>query len=130
MTGSFDTLFSKYSQHQARQLQSLRELIHETALAIPQIDRVEECLKWGQPSFVAKPDKIGSTVRIDAREDGVSIYFTCSTNLVDGFREIYPDTFNFVGNREIHFRSEDQFPRQELGHCIAMALTHHLRKKK
>ncbi|MEO0909576.1 MAG: hypothetical protein AAFX96_04300, partial [Pseudomonadota bacterium] len=79
---------------------------------------------------MVKPDRIGSTVRIDKSGDGVSVYFICTTGLVDQFREIYPESFNYVGNREIHFDLKDKLPKDELKHCIAMAFTHHLNKKK
>ena len=125
-----DKVLDSYDKPQAQRLEELREIIHDTAEDIPQIKRLEECLKWGQPSFVVKPDRIGSTVRIDKSGDGVSVYFICTTGLVDQFREIYPESFNYVGNREIHFGLKDKLPKDELKHCIAMAFTHHLNKKK
>lgn len=87
-------------------------------------------MKWGQPSFIAKPKSVGSTVRIDKKGDGVSVYFICTTGLVERFRDIYPDTFNYIGNREIHFGPDDVFPEEELSHCISMALTYHKNKKR
>lgn len=130
MTGEVDQILSQYEQTQSARLQALRAMIHETGRGIEEISEVEETLKWGQPSFVTRPKKIGSTVRIDGKNDGVSIYFTCSTNLVARFRELYPETFDYVGNREIHFSPDKELPQEELKHCIAMALTYHLNKKK
>ncbi len=126
----FDTVFDRYPVEQASRLRYLRDLIHETAHTIPQINMLNECFKWGQPSFVIEPQKVGTTVRIDAKDDGVSIYFLCSTNLVERFREIYPEMFCYLGNREIHFKPENSIAEQELRHCIGMALTYHLGKKK
>ncbi len=126
---SFDEIFSAYSPQQTDRLQALRKLVHETADGISEVQKAEECLKWGQASFVAKPEKTGSTVRIDAKDDGVSVYFMCNTSLVSQFREIYPDVFTYFGNREIHFGADDDVPTEELRHCIGMALTYHLRKK-
>ncbi|UUX49810.1 DUF1801 domain-containing protein [Nisaea acidiphila] len=114
---------------QRKRLQELRALIRRTAESCDEVSELEECLKWGQPSFVPKPKGIGSTVRIDARGDGVSVYFICTTGLVEHFRELYPGAFDFIGNREIHFSPEEDFPEAELSHCVALALTYHKRKK-
>ncbi len=84
----------------------------------------------GTAQFRSKTKGLGSSVRIDSREDGISIYFICNTGLVDQFREIYPDTFNYIGNREIHFALDDDLHEDELSHCIAMALMYHANKKK
>ncbi len=125
-----DSILSGYPEAQKTRLEQLRELVHNTAGNIEEITGLDESLKWGQPSFAAKPKGLGSSVRIDKRDEGVSIYFICNTGLVDQFREIYPDTFNYIGNREIHFAKDDLFNEEELSHCIAMALTYHKNKKK
>ena len=84
----------------------------------------------GAAQFYGQTKGLGSSVRIDKRGEGVSVYFICNTGLVDRFREIYPETFNYVGNREIHFAQDDHVNEDELSHCIAMALTYHKNKKK
>ena len=129
-TSQISTILSQHSAAHQAKLQALRDLIHATADITPEITELEESLKWGQPSFIVKPKGIGSTVRIDKKDDGVSIYFICTTGLIDKFREIYPDAFNYMGNREIHFALEDDLNEDELAHCIAMALTYHLNKKR
>ena len=125
-----NSVLSSYPDAHKLKLEQLRVLVHQTANEIEEIKELEESLKWGQPSFVAKPKGLGSSVRIDKRDDGVSVYFICNTGLVDQFREIYPDTFNYKGNREIHFAVDENLPEDELSHCIAMALTYHSNKKK
>ncbi len=128
-TSVINTVFASYPDKQREKLQQLRDLIHKTANNIEDVNELEESLKWGQPSFKAKPKTLGSSVRIDKRDEGVSVYFICNTGLVDKFREIYPDTFNYIGNREIHFSLDDDLHEDELSHCIAMALTYHSKKK-
>lgn len=133
MTNSVDLFsecFSARPDTERKRLETLRALVHRVAASIPEVTELEECLKWGQPSFVAKPKGVGSTVRIDGGEGHVSVYFICTTGLVERFREVYPDTFTFVGNREIRFAPGDEFPEAELAHCIAMALTYHRDKKR
>jgi len=113
----------------ADKLASLRGLIHETADEVVDVKSVEESLKWGQPSFAPVPKKIGSSVRLDKKGDGISLYFICTTTLVDDFKELYPDTFNYIGNREIHFKMDDEIDVDALKHCIAMTLTYKLKDK-
>ena len=123
-------VYRTYSGAQQERLLELRALILEVASELDEVSEVEECLKWGQPSFIAKPKGVGSTVRIDKNGEGVSAYFICNTNLVEQFRGQYPDKFNYIGNREIYFGASDKIDRDELKHCIAMALTYHKRKKR
>lgn len=129
-TSLINTVLSAYPDEQRAKLQELRELIHETAKNIPDIVELEESLKWGQPSFTAKPKGLGSSIRVDKRDKGVSVYFICNTGLVDKFRALYPDRFNYIGNREIHFALDNDLNKVELSHCMAMALTYHSKKKK
>lgn len=128
-TSPINTVLSAYPEAQRAKLQQLYKLVHDTAENISDISGLEESLKWGQPSFTAKPKGLGSSVRIDSRENGVSMYFICTTGLVEQFRDIYPDTFNYIGNREIHFALDDDLHEDELSHCIAMALMYHANKK-
>jgi Domain of unknown function (DU1801) len=113
-------------------LLALRQLILETAAATPGVGELTETLKWGQPSYVTARSKSGSTVRIDALKSpagGYAMYFHCQTTLVDGFKEMFGELFRYEGNRAIQFGLADTLPKAELSHCIAQALTYHLRKR-
>lgn len=110
-------------------LLALRELVFEAALETPSIGPLVETLKWGEPAYLPARPKTGTTVRIN-RLKGASgrtaVFFHCQTTLVSTFRELYPDRFEFDGNRAIILRSGRCLPRRELKHCIALALTYHL----
>jgi len=89
------------------------------------IEDLEETLKWGEPSYVTKS---GSTVRIDWKKKSPEryyIYFNCKTRLVDTFKEIYGDTFNYEGNRAIVLKTDSTIPVMELKHCISLSLRYH-----
>jgi len=129
-TSQINTVLSGYPDAQRVRLEQLRNLVHAVADNVSDITGIEESLKWGQPSFAAKPKGMSSPVRIDKKDEGVSVYFICTTDLVERFRDIYPDNFNYIGNREIHFALGDDLHEDELSHCIAMALTYHSNKKK
>jgi hypothetical protein len=110
---------------------ALRELMFDTAAATAGVGPLTETLKWAQPNYLTEETGSGTTVRIDRLRsgDGYAIYFHCQSGLTGQFRELYPDTFKYEGKRAIHFDAKDRLPVRKLSHCIALALTHHLRKK-
>ena len=116
-------VFENYPEGFPAKLQYLRQLIIETAREIG-IPELEETLKWGQPSYLAKK---GSTVRLGWKKSNnhYAIYFKCTSKLVLTFKEIYGDTFNYEKNRAIEFTLADEVPAKELKHCISMALQYH-----
>jgi hypothetical protein len=125
--------FSVFSPAVRKKLLLLRSLIFDTARQTEGVGELEETLKWGQPSYLTKTSKSGSTIRIGREkktQGDFAIYFKCQTTLVATFRELYPDEFRFEGNRAILFNLNDKIPVHELSHCIALALTYHLNKKK
>ncbi len=125
-------VFDAYPSRTRRNLLLLRELIFDTAAATEGVGEIEETLKWGEASYLPRRARVGSTVRINARKavpGQYAMYFHCQTKLLDMFRSMYPDLFNFEGNRAIVFDEGDRIPLKELGECVALALSYHLRKK-
>jgi hypothetical protein len=117
--------FHSYPPEARQKLQYLRQLILETASETEGITQIEECLKWGEPSYLTKN---GSTIRMDWKDrapDQYALYFKCTSKLVETFRELYPDTFTFEKNRAIVFKMDEEVPKKELKHCISLALTYH-----
>jgi hypothetical protein len=125
-------IFEAYPPALRRRLAALRDLVFKTAETTEGVGRLTETVKWGQPSYLTEETGSGTTVRIDRMKasDGYAIFFHCQSGLVDEFRQLYPDTFQFQGNRAIVFDLGQTPPSRELGHCIALALTHHARKRK
>jgi hypothetical protein len=125
-------LFKAYPPALRGKLMALRELVFYTARNTPGVGALTETLKWGQPSYLTAATGSGSTVRIDRlkTDDGYALYFHCQSGLVGQFRALYADTFRYQGERAILFSLDDRVPTSELGHCIALALTHHARKKR
>ncbi|MBS0223466.1 MAG: DUF1801 domain-containing protein [Proteobacteria bacterium] len=127
-----ETVFEEYPAGVRRRLAALRTLILDVAARTEGVGRLTETLKWGQPSYLTEETGSGSTVRIDRHResDGCAVYFHCRSGLVEDFRTLYPKTFRYEGKRAIVFDAGDRLPEAELRHCLALALTHHLRKKK
>ena len=53
------------------------------------------------------------------------MYFKCTSRLVETFKLIFQDIFNFEGKRAIVFHIDDKIPKEELKQCIIAALTYH-----
>jgi hypothetical protein len=118
-------VFEAYPKNVRTKLVLLRQLIFDTAKEAEDIGELEETLKWGEPSYIAKQ---GSTVRIDWKEDTpdqYAMYFKCTSKLVPTFKKVYGGTFTFEGDRAIVFGIKDTVPKAELKKCIAAALRYH-----
>lgn len=116
-------VFNNYPTTVKSKLEYIRLLILDTANEL-KLDSLEETLKWGEPSYIAKK---GSTIRIDWKEkrpNQYAMYFSCSTKLVPTFRVVYQSTFQFEGKRAIVFNLEDKIPTEALKNCIRVALTY------
>jgi hypothetical protein len=125
--------FSSFPKRLRSKLLALRRLILDTAKTTDGVGALEETLKWGQVSYLTTESKSGSTIRIDqvkSEPDSYAIYFHCQTNLVETFRERYPDKWKYGGNRSILLNLDDDVDEAALRHCIALALTYHLSKRK
>ncbi len=128
-----EKVFVAHSPKLRKALLALRGLIYDTAVRTEGAGQIVETLKWSQPAYLTEKPKSGSTIRIDAvkgEANRYAMYFHCQSNLVPTFRELYPDTFAFEGNRAIHFTLGDAIPKAELAHCIGLALTYHSKGRK
>ena len=120
-------------QNVRSKLLEVRRLIYDAAVKADRVGRLEETLRWGEPSYLTSRSKSGSMVRIawkKAQPDRCGIYFHCQTNLVATFKQLYPDVFAYEGNRGISFSAADALPADELSHCVTLALTYHLDKRR
>ena len=121
------TVFSNYPDTVRNKMLNLRKLVLETAEEIGLPD-LEETLKWGEPSYIAKK---GSTIRMDWKPkspDEYAMYFKCTSKLVPSFRSAFDGFFKFEGNRAILFQLDEEIPETELKNCIKAALTYHTLK--
>ena len=114
---------------QRDRLLTIRSLILDVARNTPEIGRIEETLKWGQPSYLTPETKSGTTIRIDAHPGGgTALYVNCQTSLVDTFRAHYPG-LSYEGVRAVVFAPDAPLPKTQLKHIIALTLTYHARKR-
>jgi hypothetical protein len=121
--------FDAYPAAVRRRMLALRELVLKTAARTPGVGEIEETLKWGEAAYVTV-NKAGSTVRIDWKEkapDQCVVYFNCQTDLVETFRQMFPNDFRFEGRRALVMDLDQRIPVDSLGFCITAALTYHLK---
>jgi len=119
------TVFDNYPDTIREKLLHLRQLVLDTASATEGVDKLEETLKWGEPSYLTKK---GSTIRMDWKQkkpEQYAMYFKCTSQLVPTFKAVYGDTFKYEKTRAIVFGLDDDVPVEELKHCIQLALTYH-----
>jgi hypothetical protein len=105
-------------------------LIFDTARTTDGVGPLEETLKWGQVSYLTTKTKSGSTIRIDrvkSEFDRYAIYFHCQTNLIETFRQLYPE-LEYGGNRCILLDASAELPKDALRHW-GLALTYHANKR-
>ena len=120
---SVDNTFMEYPVQYRKRLLELRELIFETGDRIDKTNKIEESLKWGQPSYTCKG---ASPIRIDRFEkDKIAMFFHCQTTLVETFRKLFANDLVFSKNRAIVLDPKKELPVEELKICIEMALTYH-----
>ena len=121
--------FAAFPEPERAGLLSLRSLIFETAAKTPAVGRLSEALKWGQPAYLTPETKSGSTIRLGIpKSGGFAIYTHCQTTLLTDFQILFPDDFQYEGNRAIHFCAGDGLPLEKLEILVRNALTYHLKK--
>lgn len=127
---NIQAIFDAYPDNIQTKLLSLRTLIFEVASDNLEIGQLVETLKWGQVSYLPKKAKIGTTVRLDQVKNTsqYALYVPCSTTLINSYRQIFGDLFEYEGKRAIIFNVNDEIPIDAVKDCIEMALMYHLNK--
>ncbi|MEO0440470.1 MAG: DUF1801 domain-containing protein [Pseudomonadota bacterium] len=123
-------VFAELPDNMADRLKELRQLILDTAAENPAVGPLEETLKWSEPAFLPSATKSGTTIRINrhkGQDDLYALYVHCQTDLADRYRQLYGDVLQFDGNRAIIFDVKEGLPVDAVRHCIALALTYHLK---
>ena len=108
-------------------------MILDEAARHPEIGELRETLKWGQPGYLPVKPRIGTTIRIGRHSTDagkVGLYFNCNSSLADDYKQLYPGVFEYEGRRAILLGLTGALEEKPLRHCIALALTYHLNKKR
>lgn len=128
-TVDIETLLDARPEPARSALRRLHHLILETATATPGVGKIEQGVRWGQPSYLTPT---GSTIRIDALKGARSryaLYVHCQTDLLASFRDIYGDALTYQGKRALVFDAAEPIDEEVVARCIALALTYRSRKR-
>jgi hypothetical protein len=121
----FETKLTSYPDVVRDKMLHLRKLVEETAEEVSEITELEETLKWGEPSFLTKD---GSTLRMDWKEktpDQYQMYFKCTSRLVETFKIVFGNQFDYEKSRAIIFKLDQEVPTNEIKKCIKATLMYH-----
>lgn len=122
-TPEVKAVLARYPTEARRRLKTTRDIIFDVAGEL-NLGPVEETLKWSEPAYLVKT---GSTIRMAWKgksPEQISIYFHCQTQLLETFRELYPDALDYDGKRAIHLPIAKQIDVAKLQHCLTLALTY------
>jgi len=104
-----------------------RRLFHDVA-ASADTGRLDETLKWGQPSWRPVKPRTGTTLRMgwDANSpERLSFFVDCKTDLAARMRDIYPDLPLNDGQRHLGILVDAVFLQQAITHLAEMTFTYH-----
>jgi hypothetical protein len=124
------SVFDKCLPHTKQALLTIREWIFEIAKSSDEIGQIEECLKWGEPSYVTHSPQSGTPLRLSHLKSNPAAYglfVHCQTTIIEDFRVIYPD-LNYDKNRGVLFDSYEPLQTDVVKPFIYLALSYHSRK--
>lgn len=99
---------------------TLRHLILNTADEMDDVTNVDECLRWGQPSYISP---IGSTLRIAVpKSGGFGIYAHCQSSIISDFAGKFGQDFRIDSNRGVLFRTGQDIQPDKLVFLIRHGL--------
>lgn len=120
--------FDHFAPLTKKVLLEVREWIFETAENSEKIGQIQECLKWGEPSYLTHSPQSGTTLRLSELNPAkYGLFVHCQTSLIEDFRVAYPE-LEYDKNRGILFDSRAPLQADVIKQLIYLALTYHLRK--
>lgn len=109
---------------------ALRQLIFDVAARLPEVGRIEESLRWGEPAYLTPETRSGSTLRLGApRAGGFALYCNCKTSLIADFRDLAGTAVRTSGKRAVLFAGVGDIDPALTAILITRALTWHLRQR-
>lgn len=126
--------FDNYHPQTKKQLLKIRQWIFEigesSGESASEIGQVQECLKWGDPSYLTSSPKSGTTLilsQLKSEPSKYGLFVHCQTSLIEDFRVAYPD-LPYDKNRGVLFDSQAPIQTDVIKQFIYLALTYHARK--
>ncbi|UWQ24848.1 DUF1801 domain-containing protein [Leisingera aquaemixtae] len=109
-------------------LLALRRLIFDTAAQTPEAGRIEEVLRWGQPSYLTPETGTGSTIRLGIPKGArFALFVHCQSRLIPEFAAAFPAWDRFEGTRAVLFNHPREVEPVRHGWLVKRALTYRIR---
>ncbi|WP_411351862.1 DUF1801 domain-containing protein [Leisingera aquaemixtae] len=109
-------------------LLALRRLIFDTAAQTPEAGRIEEALRWGQPSYLTPETGTGSVIRLGIPKGArFALLVHCQSRLIPEFAAAFPAWDRFEGTRAVLFNNPREVEPVRHGWLIKRALTYRIR---
>lgn len=106
---------------------ALRALIFDVADRTPEVGPLDESLKWGQPAYLPRRPRTGSTLRIGLHKSArFALFAHCQTTIISNYAQTFPAWDRIEGNRAVLFDTSEGIEPERLSHLIRHALTYHL----
>ncbi|MGI9326135.1 MAG: hypothetical protein ACR2PZ_13005 [Pseudomonadales bacterium] len=122
--------FAAYPAAPRKRLLQLRKLLLKTALSQEGVGPIDECLRWGEPSYLTSSSGSGSMLRLHWKPtmgQSVGLFVHCQTRLISEYKARYPE-FKYDGKRALLIPIAGRLPAFEIADCMALALTYRLRR--
>jgi hypothetical protein len=119
-----------YPKPVRKRLIELRRIILKTVTSL-EIGEVIETTKWGEPAYLPKKARLGTTLRIGTKrgdERTYRLYVNCQTSLIETFKTLFPE-LEYEGNRGVVFPVTQPPPADIVSIMVEATLTYHLRKR-
>lgn len=120
--------YGAYAPVPRAHLLALRTQIYEVAAADPVVGPLTEALRWGEPAYLTKASKSGTTLRLGVMRsapDIAALFLNCRTTLIEELRAQFPDRDVFDGNRAILIRPDGEDVGDVLAVAVPRALRYH-----
>ena len=126
MSATVRAVFDSWPQPARGGLEHLRHLILTQATQLPEIGRVTEELRWGQPAYLTPETRAACSPRIGMAKADIALFVHCRTNLIETFAAGPGAGMRFQGTRGVLLRSTSEIDESALRFLIRSALTYHL----
>lgn len=125
-------VFDGFEARAREGLLRLRGLIFECAAQMPEVGRVEEALRWGQPAYLTPETKAGSTLRLGRfgvlKTGGFAIFAHCQTDIISSYAQSFGGMDRIDGNRAVVFESVHEIDPARISLLIKHGLGYHLKR--
>lgn len=121
-------LIASWPQAAQQALWTCRHLFHDIAQNRG-LGRLDETLKWGQPSWRPARPRTGSTLRLNwdaGAPSHLAFFVDCKTDLAARMYSLYPDLPDNDGRRRVAVDLTAPLPEQAIAHLAEMTFSYHL----